>query len=232
MEVHGLNKSKNLQDRDVDSRIVTDATRQLSNILDLLTSMTGRMLQVSDRKAAAALGAATNAIVGTTFATATMSVIGSLGTASTGTAIAGLFGAAKSTASLYWLGGLVGGGVAAGTVVLGAGALGAGIYGSVKVRQAFLGHARHPENLSESELKILQALQAMAYSIRLAMDKGEGVRPRELELLSKIGISPLLNEIDTALAHGLFDDLTMYNRARFRGHVINLRKGQRKLEGS
>ena len=105
-------------------------SRELSHVLGALTSMAGRILQTSDRRAAVVLGTSTKVVVGSAVAASATGIIGSLGTASTGAAIAGLSGAAKTTATLYWIGGIVGGGVAAGGLVLGAGALGIGVYGS------------------------------------------------------------------------------------------------------
>ena len=131
----------------------------------LLTAIVGRILQTSDRKASVAMGAATQAMAGTAFAGAVTGAIGSLGTAGTGAAIAGLSGAAKTSATLYWIGGLVGGGVAAGTAILGIGVIGAGVYGSIKVRRAILGHARRESELSDQELTILEAANALISAI-------------------------------------------------------------------
>jgi hypothetical protein len=206
-----------------------DPTRELSSILDLLTSIAGRILQMSDRKASVALGAATNTVFGSAFVASVFGTIGSLGAASTGTAIAGLSGAAKTTATLYWVGGLVGGGVTAGTLVLGAGALGVGIYGSMKVRRAILGQARRKDTLSEQEVNILEAINSIVSTIRTVLRAGAEISVRELELLSRVGMGPLLTEIEEALINGRFDDLKTYNRARLRGHVINLRSLQKKL---
>lgn len=210
--------------------IPTPYISTLDAVSSLLTSIAARILQVSDKKASVALGAATNALTGSAFAGALMGTVGSLGTAGTGAAIAGLSGAAKTTASLYWIGGIVGGGVAAGTFVLGAGALGAGIYGSVKVRRALLGSARREDTISDREQRILHAIQALTSSISDAMEAGDEVTPSELRLLSKIGLSPVLREIEEALDDDCFKVLTMYQRARLRGHVINLRKLQARME--
>ena len=206
--------------------------RDLKEILGFLTSITGRILQVSDRKAGVVMGVATKTLMGSAFVTSVTGTVGSLGTAGTGVAIAGLSGAAKTTATLYWVGGLVGGGVAAGTVVLGAGALGVGIYGSIKVRRAILGHARRREGLSEEEQVILQAADALISAIRSVLDAGSEVSQREATLLSRIGITPLLAQIDIAFAEKRFNDLKIYNRARLRGHVNNLRYLQTRLERS
>lgn len=79
-----------------------------------LISMVADILQTSDKSARVAIGAAANVIFGATFATSVTGAVGAFGTAGTGAAIASLAGAAKSTAALYSIGGLVGGGVAAG----------------------------------------------------------------------------------------------------------------------
>lgn len=185
---------------------------------------------MSDKKASVALGAATNALTGSAFVTAIMGGVGSLGVAGNGTAIAGLFGAAKTSATLAWIGGIVGGGVAAGTMVLGAGALGAGIYGSVKVRRVLLGYARRDEAITPREHKILHAIQSLTASIAKAQESIKLSTDLELKLFSHIGLSPLVDEIEQALLEGSFDDLTTYNRARLRGHVVNLKKLQKRLE--
>ena len=198
-------------------------SRELSHVLSALTSMAGRILQTSDRRAAVVLGTSTKVVVGSAVAASATGIIGSLGTASTGAAIAGLSGAAKTTATLYWIGGIVGGGVAAGGLVLGAGALGIGIYGSIKARRAILGAARPEQALSEREMRILEAIQAMTVAISAALKSGQDITPRELAIFSRIGVAPLLNDIDAGLGAGAFDDLKIYHRVRLRGLVNNLR---------
>lgn len=209
-----------------------DTRKDLSTALGFLTSITARILQVSDRKASVVMGVASNTIVGSAFLSTIMGTVGSLGTASTGAALAGLFGAAKTTATLYWVGGLVGGGVAAGTTVLGVGAVGAGIYGSIKVRRAILGHARRKEDLSEEEQAILQAADALIAAIQNTLNTQAEVTGREMALMSRIGIMPLLAQIDLAFAKNRFDDLKIYNCARLRGHVNNFRSLQTRLENA
>ena len=218
--------------RSLMDRTQAELRRDIGKLLSFLTSITGRILQVSDRKAGVVMGVATKTLMGSAFVTTVTGAVGSLGTAGTGAAIAGLSGAAKTTATLYWVGGIVGGGVAAGTVVLGAGALGAGIYGSIKVRRAILGHARRREGLSEEEQVILQAADALILVIRSVLDTGSDVSDREVALLWRIGITPLLAQIEMALEKKRFDDLKIYNRIRLRGHVNNLRSLQKRLEHS
>ncbi len=56
-----------------------------------------------------------------------LGLVSTFGTASTGTAIAGLSGAAQSTATLYWVGSWVGGNVAVGALLTGGLAIGIGL---------------------------------------------------------------------------------------------------------
>lgn len=207
-----------------------NARRDLRNLSDFLTSISARILQVSNRKASVAMGAATNVAVGSVFAASVTGIVGALGSAGTGVAIAGLSGAAKTSATFAWIGGLVGGGVAAGTLVLGAGTLGAGIYGSIKVRRAILRAARRPEEVSEAELRILEASSILATAIRETLASDAEIGGRDVALMSRIGIKPLVMDIDAALQGGLFGDLNVYNRARLRGHVNNLRSYLRRLD--
>ena len=202
----------------------------LQNASDLLTAITGRILQISDQKAGVVMGVTTKVLTGSAFATAVTGAVGSLGTAGTGAAIAGLSGAAKTTATLYWIGGIVGGGVAAGSALLGVGALGVGIFGSIKVRRAILGHARDKGSLSPREEKILHASNSLISAIQTAIGDGRSIRHNERIVFSRVGIAPFLAEVDHALSEGDFNDLKIYNRARLRGHIINLRSLQLKLE--
>lgn len=208
---------------------MTPNDSHLTDAQSLLTAISGRILQVSDRRASAAMGAASKTIIATSAASAVMGAVGTFGTASTGAAIAGLAGAAKTTASLYWIGGIVGGGVAAGTLMVGAGALGVGIYGSIKVRRAILGHARSG-TLSDREQTIVLAVHALVEGIKTAAVSGKPISNREAALFSRLGITPLVAEVESALSDGAFADLKMYNRARLRGHLINLRSLQARME--
>lgn len=82
----------------------------------------------------------------------TLATVGALSTASTGTAIAGLSGAAANTASLYWLGNLVGGGVAAGTFITG----GIGLVVGLAAYKLLSSEARPFESLTEVEQHLVQ----------------------------------------------------------------------------
>lgn len=208
---------------------MTDNKRHLKDIETFLTAIAGRILQMSDRKASVALGAATSSAVGSAVATSVMGAIAAYGSASTGAAMAGLAGAAKTSATLYWIGGLVGGGVAAGGVVLGAGALGAGIYGSVKLRRAILGRSRR-DDLSDREQAIVLAIHALNQSIRETNSNGPAISDKELILFTRIGVTPLIEEVQRLLDSGQLSGMKIYNRARLRGHLINLQTLLTKLD--
>lgn len=210
---------------------MTDNLRHLKDIESFLTAIAGRILQVSDLKASVALGAATSTTVGSAVATSVMGAIGTYGSASAGAAIAGLAGAAKTSATLYWIGGLVGGGAVAGGVVLGAGAFGAGIYGSVKLRRAILGRSRR-EDLSEREQTIVLAIHALTQSIRETLSTGSAISDKELILFCRIGVTPLIEEVQHILESGQLSGMKFYNRARLRGHLINLQTLLRKLDAT
>ena len=183
--------------------------------------MTGRILQVSNRKANVMLGVAAHGLFGSTLSSTIAGAVGAFGSAATGTAIAGLGGAAKTSATLYWIGGWVGGGVAAGSLVLGASAVGAGLYGSAKLRRAVFGLSRNSV-LSVREERSVLAIDALRQSIRRSAEGPVPVSNREVQLFCTIGVKPLIAELDEALNIGVFAELTLYNRARLRGHLINL----------
>jgi hypothetical protein len=157
-----------------------------------------------------------------------MGIVGTIGTASTGAAIGGLAGAAKTTASLYWIGGLVGGGVAAGTVMIGAGALGAGIYGSIKLRRALMGSSRR-DSLSETEERIVLAITTLVHAIDETLNADRVVSPKELVLFSRLGITPIRDTVQRALDDGAFSELSTYHRVLLRGHINNLTSLQERI---
>lgn len=208
---------------------MTDTQKLLMETHSLLTAVNGRIMQVSDRKAAVAMGAATKSVIGASVASTVIGAVGTFGSASTGTAIVTLAGAAKANATLFWFGSLVGGGVAAGTVVVGAGALAAGIYGSINIKKAILGHSRR-EVLNEVEQKIVVAVHALASAISETVKSGRSVPDKELALFSHFGVVPLIDALQSALDEDVFAQLKTYNRARLRGHLHNLRHLTSRLE--
>ena len=202
----------------------------LDQVEDILTGMVGSILQVSDRKARVALGAGVNVAAGAAVVGAGTGLVATFGSASTGTAIASLFGAAKSTATLYWIGGLVGGGVAAGGVIVAVGGAGAGFYAARRMRGAVFGKARAQEGIPQEEQRILTAIAILKSAIGKAAAEDREITPREMALFAKFGTEPLIAEIEEALDKGVFDKLTRYNRIRLRGHLHTLRHARKRME--
>ncbi len=201
----------------------------LGRISRQLTLIAARIQQLPNRKASVVTGVATSTLTSTAFYATLTGSVGALGTASTGAAIAGLSGAAKTTATLFWIGNLFLGGVATGTVVLGVGAVGAGIYGSTKVKKALHGKVRRIKDLSDHEVKILCAIGKLQVPITRAMYTDEKISQRELKSFWRIGVSPLITEVEAAIANGCFEKLTKYNRFLLRGDVNVLKKIEERL---
>jgi len=107
------------------------ARELLQNTRYELARITATLMQTNtdetDRLARQFSSAFTAKASGVVAAGLTLATVGTLGTASTGTAIATLSGAAANSASLYWLGSVVGGGVAAGAIMTGGVSLVAGL---------------------------------------------------------------------------------------------------------
>lgn len=98
--------------RELLQNVRAELTRIAATLMQTNVDETDRLAsQFSNAVAAKASGLAAAGIALTT--------VGALGTATTGTAIATLSGAAANTASLYWLGSVVGGGVATGALMTG-----------------------------------------------------------------------------------------------------------------
>ena len=91
-------------------------------------------------------------IAGIAASGALLSLVSSFETAGTGTAIASLSGAASTSATLAWVGGLLGGGMATGAVLTG----GVGIVVGLGAYKALGSKRRDFEDLDENEQRIVQ----------------------------------------------------------------------------
>ncbi|WP_295043015.1 hypothetical protein [uncultured Paracoccus sp.] len=203
-----------------------ETDRDIARLLVLLTAIRGRILQAPDRRTGVVLRAGTRSLASAAVGSSVMGAVGTFGVAGTGAMIAGLGGAAKTTASLYWLGGLVGGGVAAGGVVLAATAVGGGIYASSRVHHAILGGRRGADDLSPVEVRIISALDPLIRAAE-SVKPGHATSRHDLTLFFTIGIAPVLAAIDRALDTDGLDGLKPYHRIRLRRHVGGLRSLQR-----
>ena len=100
------------------------------------------------------------------------------------------------------------------------------------MRRAVFGAARPEQALSEREMRVLEAIQVLTAAIRATVADEREITSREVELFSRIGVVPLLDEIDAGLAAGVFDDLKLYHRVRLRGHVNNLRSRLERMDSA
>jgi hypothetical protein len=91
-------------------------------------------------------------IAGIAASGALLSLVSSFGTAGTGTAIASLSGAASTSATLAWVGGLLGGGMATGAVLTG----GVSIVVGLGAYKALGSERRDFEFLDENEQRVVQ----------------------------------------------------------------------------
>jgi hypothetical protein len=184
-----------------------------------LTYVAARILQVSPAESSQ-LGihfsrAVTAKAVGTASTTALLALIAGFGHAGTGTAIAGLSGAAATSATMAWVGSLVGGGVAAGASLTGGVALVIGL----ATYKLLTSNPRAFESLSELEQRIVQSCWMLA-AVADAYQK----RPHELtpeaasNFLDKMLI-PLHRDIATNM-DALCGSLDRKNAIAMRQHVL------------
>lgn len=172
-------------------------------------------------------------LAGVTAMSAFYSAVATFGTASTGTAIGSLSGAAATNATLYWIGGLVGGGVAAGATVMtfGAAVIGAG---AIWVCSKLFGtKPRKLETLSLTEKRILCSCDILLRSLETPEKQSASHRvrislPSERHLYSKYAVQPLLSAIAVTLfSEGgkkhLKENLTRKHRKKLQDQYRRLR---------
>ena len=212
------------------SEVESDGTRLLQHVSGVLIGLAADVMQVSNRKARIALGATVKVGTGAGFAAVLTGAVGSLGSASTGTAIATLAGAAKSSATLYWIGGLVGGGAAAGGAVLLVGGAGAGYFAARRMRAAIFGQGRDDDCVSPAETRLLASIATLNAAIVTAGAAERQPGRGELRLFSRHGLGPLAAAFETGIEDGTFADLKPYYRVRLRGRLYVLRNLQARME--
>ena len=155
----------------------------LAALDEALTVVVGAILQESNRTAGMIIGVATSKLVAASVMAGAFGGIAAFGAASTGTAIATLSGAAATSATLYWVGSIVGLGAGAGGIMLTGGALAAGIPAALAVRHRVFGRRRLETDLDDREQAALYAALRLAAPVRVARARGE-------PLSSRCGSSP------------------------------------------
>ncbi|MBK1670023.1 hypothetical protein CKO28_18475 [Rhodovibrio sodomensis] len=123
-------------------------------------------------------------------------LISIFGTASTGTAIAGLSGAAATTAQLYWVGSLFTLGVAGGGAILGGAGLGVGFVAMRGVRRSVFGRQRPVEELQDHERVMLESCTPVIKALQEQASTGEKPSRDEMRVVAEQVLIPLVHHID------------------------------------
>lgn len=159
---------------DVVAAIQQVSNRQARRVVNIL---------VAKASAAAAVGGITG-------------LISMFGTASGGAAIAGLHGAAATTAQLYWVGSLVGLGVAGGGVILAGAGLGLGVAAAHGVRRKLFGRRRSVDDLQEHERAVLASCAPVIKALQEQASTGEKPARDEMRIVAEQVLIPLVHHID------------------------------------
>lgn len=219
-----------------------DAMNHLTRLAKIEKSLLGVILSVTQtpdkkgQRTRLATSIATAKVTGAATTAGIFGVVSTLGTAGTGTAIATLSGAASTSATLAWIGGLVGGGMAAGALVLPATGIAAGAAASMYL------HKRHgrPRKLSELhpfEDKILFGASTLLRPLKdLSKDGAPQPSKDELRIYAHDGLLPLIRRIEyhfertnsipkeNFAATGFAETITPKHLKRLRHHCRNLQK--------
>lgn len=118
--------------------------------------------------------------------TGILGIVSAFGTAGTGTAIASLSGAAATSATLAWVGGLLGGGVAVGSLMTGGIAL---VVGGAAYK-LLSSTARKYESLTSIERQIIDVCIVLIKAIDEQALKQTAPTKHELEVLLKSSLVP------------------------------------------
>jgi hypothetical protein len=148
------------------------------------------------RQARVASSIATAKVTGVATSAGIFGLVSTLGTAGTGTAIGTLSGAASTSATLAWIGGLFGGGMAAGAVVLPAVGIAAGAAAAMVIRKKFFSRQRTLADLQLFEKEILFATDNLLWPLG-AIARGEQAYPseRELRIFAHDGLRSLITRL-------------------------------------
>lgn len=180
-----------------------DNSTRLKQIEDSLLGVISAITQTPSKNVQRARMASSIVTAKATSVAATASIFGlvsTLGTAGTGTAIGTLSGAASTSATLAWIGGLVGGGMAAGAVVLPLTGIAAGATATMYLRQKLHGRPRQLEELHPFEDEILFGADNLIHPLEeIANDDAVQPSAEELRVYVHDGLKPLLERIATYL---------------------------------
>ena len=148
---------------------------------------------------------------------ALFSLVAALGTAGTGTAIGSLSGAAASSATLAWIGGVLGGGIAAGALLTG----GVGIVVGLAAYKVLSSDSRSFGNLSLVEQNIVKlSWLAMTIVDEYLAGSPEQFTKKEADLLLVNFFRPLLEDM-TNHKEAISQELDEWHGMIFRVNVLS-----------
>lgn len=196
------------------------AAELLINTKRELTYISACIMQINageSEKLAGQFGAAiASKIAGAATVGGVFALVSAFGTAGTGTAIASLSGAAATSATLAWVGSLLGGGMATGAVLTG----GLGIVVGLAAYKT-LGSERRPfEQLSELEQRIVQSSWVLIAMIDDFLRDETGVfKPAVAQDVLDKSLLPLQSML-VENADSICMDLDRKHAVAFRQHVL------------
>ena len=175
---------------------LTQIEKSLVGVISAITQTPGKKV----RHARLASTIATAKVTGVVTTAGIWGLVSTLGTAGTGTAIGTLSGAASTSATLAWIGGLVGGGMAAGAVILPIAGITVGAAASMYVRRKLYDRPRKLENLHPFEDEILFGADKLIHPLETISKEG-AVPPTadELRIYAHDGLKPLIEQIEQHL---------------------------------
>lgn len=192
----------------------------------VLTKLVANILQVSHEESSKL----TNMLIAKTSGAAgtagVLGLIGAFGTASTGASIAGLSGAAASSATLFWLGSLVGGGVFAGSVLTG----GIGIVVGYLGLKFWKGKARLVESITEEEKSLVDASLGLAKAFREQRASKIGVKKAEARFVLEKAWAPLVNQFKDYVEHRALKTLNLKNYLGIKARSLEFDRLTKELE--
>lgn len=179
------------------SKRLTQIEKALLGTVSAITQTPSKNVQ----KARLASSIATAKLAGAATTAGIWGLVSTLGTAGTGTAIGTLSGAASTSATLAWIGGLVGGGMAAGAIVLPITGIAAGAAATMYIRHKLYGRPRKLEDLQYFEEEILFGADSSLRPIDALSQNGSDLPTAdELRVYAHDGLKPLIAQIEQNLA--------------------------------
>ena len=185
-----------------------------------LAKITSCILQMSNKETENWLGSFGKIVsaktTGIITSGALLGLVSTFGTAGTGTAIASLSGAASTSATLAWVGGLVGGGMAAGAVLT----AGIGVLAGIAAFKFLGSEVRQYDDLSDKDKALVETVGMLV----AAIDDALSVQPvkytrSEADILIDETLMPLYEEM-IENADDFCSRLDSTHSLRFREHLL------------